>query len=160
MTSNDDFSDVVPGTLTSNKHSPKPRRGDFRGVLVSAPRRVVLRPGAVIPICGFYLVPAAALVGDHAPPGGIRLIVESATSGLAVTSRLVPPDPIEPEPGGDAPGPAELGDLLRGGYFNPDLIDHVSLPWRPGRYAVRAELAGYTSNVVRIELALEPEPNR
>ncbi len=155
MTRRDDFSDVVLGSLTSNAQSPRPPHPGFQGILLRAPRRVVLRPGAAIPVCGFYLLPAASLLPPEDPPSAILLAAVDVATGLVLSAHLTPPDPVEPPDEEDALSPAEIGDALRGGYFNPDLFDYLSLPWRPASYEVVAELAGRKSNVVRIRLEEE-----
>jgi hypothetical protein len=150
---------------TSEQHACSPEEPplDWRGVTIRAPTRVSFKreeragPDAsfAIPICG-YLLLDAELHGSDSP---MTLVAVESRSGRRYAGAMLEQDPSPevPPPDDYEPLPDEAyADLASGGYFNANLSDYVTLPVESAEYRVHIELRNHRSNVVTIELVLEP----
>jgi hypothetical protein len=157
------FADVPLYSNEPHECSPAEPPPDWRGVTIRAPNRVSFERGevagpygsfAAIPICGFFVVDAQ-LQGADEP---MQLIAVDQQSGKRYSGAIVELDPSPEVPPPDhEPVPAEeYADLAGGGYFNVNLPDYVDLPVQSAVYRVHIEFRNHQSNVVLIELVLEP----
>lgn len=153
------FERVPLGSTAPNPCSPRPPGPNWRGILIQAPSQVRIRPGerigargafAAIPICGYYLLDVLALAKGLP----LTLVVTNRASGKVFTGAVVEddPSPEEPPPPDTPTDPKLLVGVATGGYFNPNLLDHVRLAAEPVVYEVQAVWGDARSNVVTIEI--------
>lgn len=145
--------------------SPRPPGPSWRGVLIRAPSRAPFGKGvppgghgafATIPICGYTLVEAGGEPGQ-----GIVLTAVNRATGKRYSAPLVTPEEgtVAPEPIRAPVHPSRLQGLASGGHFNTNLLWTLDLPRAPAVYEIQAQLKGYTSNMVTVEL-YDASPDR
>lgn len=160
MTIDQDMFAAVPlNTNDPNACSPANGDPDWRGIRIQAPQKVQLqvRKGtqlpismAPIPVCGFSLL--------DVPPAPVheamRLVAKDTRTGAVLAGPIVEldPSPVVPPPRGRPFSAELLKGVAVGSYFNPNLLDFVSLPRAPATYLVHVEFRGFKSNEVTIEV--------
>jgi hypothetical protein len=161
MTIDDSAFHTVPlNTREPHACSPTDPGGNWRGILLRAPSRVVLPAhGAshgvpTLPLCGLYLLNASNVMGQ-AP---MMLVVTDQHSGQVYRGAVVERDsnPEAPPPPSAPLDPAQLATLAIGSHFNLNVATYVELPHRPARYQVLIEFAGQQSNRVDIAVVAPP----
>jgi hypothetical protein len=149
-----DFGKLDLPTYDEAACSPAEPGPDWSGVVIVAPRRIVLGVGEQpsLPICGYYLVPVLkAMDGDP-----LALEITHTDSGHVLRARIEEParNEFEVPPPYDVPAldRDELVGVSTGGYFNIDAQQYLRQPLEPGRLDVVVTYAGSRSNPVRVEL--------
>jgi len=148
--------------LNANKQypcSPSPPGGDWKGVVIRAPKMVTFKQGdavgasgafAAIPICGYSRVSASV-----EPEKPMRIVAVNSSTGTVYSGEIVEldPSPEAPPPFDEEPlSEEEVAGIDVGMYFNPNLADFVKIPHESARYNVHIEFRQYKSNVVTIDV--------
>jgi hypothetical protein len=153
------FSKVQFDSTEPNPCSPKDPGPDWRGILIQAPRQVMLMQDvktgqqeaqAAIPICGYFMIDVTDT--EKSPPMtliAIDRLTKKVYSGAMVKED---PRPQEPAPETEPVDPELLKGLASGGYFNPNLVEYVRIPAHTAVYDVMVEYGGMQSNKVTIEI--------
>ena len=151
------FENVPLNTRESTPCSPKDPGPNWRGILIQAPKQVVISRGqeaktayAGIPVCGLYTLDLASLM-DGAP---MMLILKDQATQAIYTGAVVDkdPSPEEPPPPEKPLDPEALKGLATSSYFNPNIASYVRLPARPATYQVMVKYGGMQSNIVTIQI--------
>jgi hypothetical protein len=135
--------------------------GNFVGILINAPEKVVFTPGtrdsvsdafARFIICGAYRLDAWELyqLGGFRP--GAKLVATDADHDDVFADEMHPPHPMQPQPNPPKWTAQEFAGQTELGYFNENLLDFLPLPQRPGRYDVFVTFGPHRSNVVTVTL--------
>lgn len=156
------FRKVPLNTREPNPCSPKDLGPKWRGIVIQAPKRVLLGSGentgqafATVPICGLYTLDLVNLMNGSP----MRLIAIDRATRKMYTGAVVDADPspdAPPPDDGEPVDPAALKGLATSSYFNPDLVNYVGLPARSAVYDVMVEYGGVQSNKVTIEIVQGP----
>lgn len=140
--------------------SPPDPEGDWLGILLNAPKRVLFQPGrsvtetgafAAIPLCLFYQVPYTRNPEEQVE----TIVVEDLATGRRYQGRYTPLQAatiVQPEALPQAPVGEIPANQSHGGWLNLNLADFVPIPPRPATYTVFVCFAGFDSNRVQIEL--------
>lgn len=167
MPTDEMFQQVRLESRISNACTPQPPGPGWVGILIDAPRRVILaRDHATedhfltprVPICGSYMIPASWELPSH-PLDSMRLVTleQGADRLLSGGFHRTLGDPNPPT---SAPA-AELAAMNVGGVFSTDLMAHLAVNARPEVLLVRVELGRpgeephLSSNEVCITLVME-----
>jgi hypothetical protein len=158
------FSDVKPGTGTSNPCSPQVD-ADFRGLRINAPAEVFFGPGTSDPFFGGF---AKLIVAGICKLGystlGLRgewprfvVIIATDTRNKQVFAGTMKPfgspapltDPLK----GENVTADDFAGVTAGRWFNPNIILDLDLPEREAGYDIYAVLGPYKSNVVHTKVS-------
>ncbi|CAM2011235.1 hypothetical protein [Acanthopleuribacter pedis] len=164
MTHHDPWLNVPLNEGGPNPMSPPDPGPTFRGIVITAPERVVFRAGevvddtgafAAIPVCAYHCFDVPAVpIDDH-----FKMHAVEVKSGKSYEGFIVALDPgiMVPCPFEDAEPlkPEDVEGLASGGWINPNLANFVPIPREPATYEVFMSLRGFQSNRVRIELIQE-----
>lgn len=160
MTSEDRlFFEVELGTNSPCECTPALPDGATQVIVIAAPTRVPFELGVAtgergkftsIPICAAYVMNVPSPPSDEP----ILFHVTNRETGKQYEGPLqeVDESPEEPPPEDD-PVPAEtLVGVSVTGYFNHNLLDHVSLPPEQGTHEISVSWRGVRSNVAVVDL--------
>lgn len=149
------YKDVVLSTYVEGACSPGGMPSDWKGVVITAPQRIIPGPGEepVVPVCGFYRVSVlAAMDGEpmivHVRPVGAEIEFSGLVADEGPDEPEVPPPGDDPEPSREA-----LEGVYSGGHFNIDAQLYLPNRLIPGAYEVTVTYAGASSNAVLFEIA-------
>lgn len=148
------YQHVPMETYVQAQCSPAPPSSIWRGVIISAPQRIIPDKGEnlVIPICGHYVVPVlAAMDGPGLTVHVRRIEAELVLSGL-ITDQGENEPVVPPPPGAPRPKRESFEGVTTGGYFNIDAQRHLKTRLVPGIYEVTVSYAGMVSNSTQIEI--------
>jgi hypothetical protein len=151
-----EFEKVSLDERSKNVCSPKDPGLAWRGVAISAPKRISFPASQgcrVVPICGFYRINALAKTD-----AGFLLVAKNLKEEKPRSGRIVSvkdPSPEEPMPPEKPLDPKLFEGVATASYFNTNLASYVILLPETGTYDIHVEFAGLKSNTVRIEIVAE-----
>lgn len=150
-TSNQKFFEIKLDTASPNECSPILTSDATKEIRLAAPTHSPLSASpVVIPICGTFVMPVPSPPTDE--PIMFHVLVVATGDSFAGPLRCLDEHPQAPPPESE-PLPAEAtANMMVGGYFNQNLLDHVEFPLEKGVYEVTVRFQGVESNSVRIEL--------
>lgn len=134
-------------------HALTPQTSDvaFRGIVITAPDRVVYAKGERprIPVCGFAQMDVPT---EPITKAMVLVVVDPHGEEWPgpITDRS--PHPKAERPPSPRLDPATVQGLVGAASFNPDAVVTCAVPARPGSYRLRVEHRGFVSNEVRVEL--------
>jgi hypothetical protein len=125
--------------------------GDVEGILLDAPRQVILGDRATLPLLTFYSGKTQDLYdvrfAAHAVVTAIDLEQGVVHAALAVEDTGLPAKPVS----GPKPSPGFTGE-----FNEVEARGRLGLPWRPGRYLITMILRDKVSDRVQVELVNSP----
>jgi hypothetical protein len=126
-------------------------KSDVHGILLDAPKRVVLAGRDTLPVAGYFV---RSLEDDRLLDQERQMVVVAVNqrsgqllSGMALQSGKLPAPQAAP--------PRNPGKGTTLNMFSFDLRRTLQLPWTPGAYRVTVLLGRFISNTVVVELAGE-----
>jgi len=146
-----EFSNVSLGTFDEDVCSPAVDE-KFRGLVISAPKKIPLSEDIVFPVCGTYQVDEGELIKYRSFENEIVIIVTDMTDNKPYSGNLLE-NGFEPDILDGFRSDDEVSNVVVTGWFNVDLYRQISkLPRLPGKYQVFATIGDMKSNVVAVDL--------
>jgi hypothetical protein len=161
--------DVRPDDFIAHAGTPDHPGLQWHGILLNAPRRLVITPRRPDPLLGGGTGPCAVIWGycmlpcraedrgvDHREQ--VTLVAVDVARKQVFSGRVLPRPTfgsvhVAPPPGVVARPPAGLS---AGGPFNPDLVRICGIPVQDADYEVFARADGWRSNVLDVQVRLPP----
>ncbi len=149
------FSTVNTYSNEQNPCSPENPGITWRGILLNAPKEIILSPledSIVIPICGFYQLDLSKMQQSEA----LKFVVTIAEPKGSFSGFMIDSDPNHDAPNPDEKpiDPKDLVGMSTSTYFNLNLLTYVKFPTIAGEYRVFADYAGSRSNILNFKISI------
>ena len=150
-----EFANIPYGTVASAPCAPRVTDPRFKGIVIRAPERVVVKASerVSLPICGYYQLDTGPLVSGAEIHVHVRTADGRASQSGQVVTDMGENEPEVPDPKAGRIDPGQFQGQVSESYFYYDAIRYLPHPLPPGEYDVSVSYGQNRSNTVRVQIA-------